>query len=90
MKTMADMDREAKEHEDRMDAIFEYDENLGFITIKAAYPYHIELKRIPDFEGLLHWLDHLTKKDWMTRELFHEFIRRVYAIKGWNLYRRNL
>ena len=81
---------EAKKHEEKMDSIFDYDEKLGYITINAAYPYHIELSRIPDPEGLVHWLEHLTEKSWMTSDLVGEFIRRVYAIKGWNLYRRNL
>jgi hypothetical protein len=46
--------------------------------------------RIPDFEGLVHWIEHLTGKSWMTSELVGEFIRRVYAIKGWDLHQRNL
>ena len=79
-----------KEYDAKMDAIFEHDENLGYITINAAYPYHIELARIPDFEGLVHWIEHLTGKSWMTSELVGEFIRRVYAIKGWDLHQRNL
>lgn len=73
-----------------MDAIFEHDSRLGYITINAAYPYHIELSRIPDPEALIHWLDHLTGKPWMTTEIVREFVRRVYRIKGWNLYRREL
>jgi hypothetical protein len=80
----------ARKHEERMDSIFDHDEKLGYITINAAYPYHIELSRIPDHEGLVHWLEHLTGKPWMTSDLVGEFIRRVYAIKGWNLYRRDL
>lgn len=75
------------EYERKMDAIFEHDEKLGYITINAIYPYHIELSRIPDPDGLVNWLDHLLGKDWMTSELVREFIRRVYAIKGWNLHK---
>jgi hypothetical protein len=77
-------------HERKMDSIFQHDKKLGYITINAAYPYHIELNRIPDPEGLVHWLDHLLGKDWMTSDLVREFIRRVYAIKGWDLHRRSL
>ena len=97
--TMAELDAAIEEDERKMDAIFEHDEKLGYITIHApnpyhpdelCSPYHIELNRIPDPEGLTHWLHHLTGKEWMTGELVHEFIQRVYDIKGWNLYRRNL
>lgn len=86
----SEIEAAAAEHEAKMDAIFEHDAKLEYITINAAYPYHIELSRIPDPEGLVHWLDHLTGKDWMTSDLVREFIRRVYEIKGWNLHRRNL
>lgn len=86
----SDIETAAKEQEAKMDAIFDYDEKLGYITINAAYQYHIELSRIPDPEGLVHWLHHLTGKDWMTGDLVREFIKRVYEIKGWNLYRRDL
>lgn len=77
-------------YETKMDAIFEHDKKHGYITINATYPYHIELNRIPDPEGLVHWLDHLMGKHWMTSDLVREFIRRVYAIKGWDLYKRDL
>ena len=79
-----------EEHQIRMDVIFEHDSKLGYITINAAYPYHIELSRIPDPEALVHWLDHLTGKGWMTTEIVREFIRRVYRIKGWDIHRRYL
>jgi hypothetical protein len=79
-----------EEHQIRMDVIFEHHEKLGYITINAAYPYHIELSRIPDAEALVHWLDHLTGKWWMTAEIVREFIRRVYRIKGWDIHRRDL
>jgi len=69
-----------------MDAIFEHDKKLGCITINVAYPYRIELNRITDPESVLRWVHHLTEKTWMTTELVHEFIERVYDIKGWKLY----
>ncbi len=79
-----------EKHQIRMDVIFKHNEKLGCITINAAYPYHIELSRIPDPEALVHWLDHLTGKWWMTTEIVREFIRRVYQIKGWDIHRRHL
>ena len=79
-----------EEHQIRMDVIFEHDEKLGYITINAAYPYHIELSRIPDPEALVYWLEHLAGKPWMTAEIVRELIRRVYRIKGWDIYRREL
>jgi len=95
-KTFSDICREAEEHEAEMDSIFEHDSELGYISIHAPNPYHpnerfspyhIELSRIPDHAGLLEWIHHLTGKDWMTGELVNYFIKRIYEIKGWNLYR---
>jgi len=88
--TLSEIAAMGKEYDAKMDAIFEHDEKLGYITINAEYPYHIELARIPDVQGLVHWIEHLTGKTWMTGELVGEFIRRVYAIKGWDLHQRRL
>jgi hypothetical protein len=84
------LEEEARKHEEQMDRNFEYDARLGYLTIHVAYPYHIELRRIPDLEGLVPWVEHLSGKGWMTADLIREFIRRVCFIKGWKLYRRNL
>lgn len=90
LKTWSDIEADIEEHKSKMESVFKHDQELGYITINASYPYHIELSRIPDPEGLVHWVEHLAGKDWMTGELIREFIQRVYAIKGWDLYRRNL
>lgn len=91
-KTAREVIADLEKFRERMDATFEHDEKLGHITIKVPYghDYDIELSRIPDPEALLHWVEHLTGKDWMPSELVREFIRRVCSIKGWNLHRRNL
>lgn len=86
----SELEAATEQHEAKMDTIFEHDDKQGYITINAAYPYHIELSRIPDPEGLVHWISHLTKKNWMTSDLVHEFIRRVYTIKGWDIHKRDL
>ena len=80
----------AEKEQAKMDAIFQHDEECGYITINAMYPYEIQLSRIPDRESLLQWVSHLSGKTWMTRELIREFIRRVGEIKGWNIHHRSL
>jgi hypothetical protein len=81
--TLADLDRVLEEHERKMDAAFEHDAELGYITIKIAYPYHIALSRISSKEALLGWVYHLCRKPWMDRKYLAEFIKRVCKIKGW-------
>ena len=72
-----------EEHYRKMDAAFEHDDKLGYITIKVAYPYHIELARIANKANLLEWALHLCHKTWMDTEHLAEFIERVCKIKGW-------
>ncbi len=90
LMTTGDLAKAAQEHKDKMDRVFEYDAEHDYLTMRAAYPYGIELSRIPDMEALLHWVEHLSSKTWMTGELVREFIRRVCAIKGWDIHRRRL
>lgn len=90
LKTGADAVEGLKKHRELMDQIFHHDNDLGYITINKEYPYEIALDRIPDPEALLHWIHHLLGKRWMTGRLALELIERVYDIKGWDLYRRNL
>jgi len=90
--TMAELDEIAKKEEARMDALCDYDAKLGYVSVRDDYgnDYDIELTRIPDIEALMHWIHHLTKKPWMDGDRVHELIKRVYEIKGWNIYRRDL
>lgn len=88
--SMEEVVSEVGAHRKRMDEIFHVDKEEGMITINAVYPYIIELSRIPDPAGLMQWLVHLFEKTWMTAEIADEFIRRVYAFKGWDLYERSL
>jgi hypothetical protein len=88
--SLEQLEEEARKQDEKMDRIFEYDAKLDYITINAAGPYHIALKRILDPEGLAQWVEHLSHKNWMTSDLIGEFIRRVCSIKGWNLYQRDL
>ena len=68
----------------KMDTIFEIDDKC--ITIKASYPYRIELSRIPNYHALCQWTLHLAGKGWMDGALIKEFISRVCQEKGWDLY----
>ncbi len=80
---LADLDRIIAEHDKKMDAAFEHDAGCACLTIKIAYPYHIELARIKSKSDLLGWVLHLCHKTWMTTEYLGEFIERVYKIKKW-------
>ena len=82
----AEMMRRGEEHDRKMDAVFEFDREVGVLTLKMAYPYHIELSRIPDKAALLGWVVHLCEKDWMKTEHVYEFITRVCRLKGWQAY----
>ena len=57
----------------------------GFITLDYAYPYDIELSRIPDERALLHWVHHLSGKTWMNNDRIAEFIGKVSAFKKFNI-----
>ena len=55
------------------------------IITEQAYP--IELSRVPDFQGLMEWVHHLTEKSWVDTALIRELNQAVCAAKGWELYR---
>ena len=80
---LAELDRLIAEQDKKMDAAFEHDAESALLTIKIAYPYHIELGRIKSKADLLGWALHLCHKTWMTPEYLGEFIRRVSKIKRW-------
>ena len=88
--TIDDLEIAGKEYRERMDKIFIHEKEIDCISIYAQYQYQIELDRIPDMEGLLHWVHHLCGKPWMDRDLIGEFIDRICEIKGWNIHRRQL
>lgn len=46
----------------------------GFIILNVRYPYEISLEQIDTREKAAHWIMHLLDKNWMTRELLHEFV----------------
>jgi len=81
--SLSDLDRLGEEYDRKMDAVFEHDAAQGYLTIKIAYPYHIELARIRSKAALLDWTLHLCHKTWMNTEYLAEFVERVYKIKGW-------
>lgn len=81
--SLSDLERIGEEHDRKMDSAFEHDAALGYITLKIAYPYHIELARIASKADLLGWTLHLCHKTWMDTEHLAEFIERVCKIKGW-------
>lgn len=47
---------EGDKHQEEMDKVFEYDVDLNILTLKMAYPYHIELDRIKSKADLLGWV----------------------------------
>ena len=69
---------------DLMNEIFIHNAKNNTITINSSYKYEIDLDRIATESNLLWWLDHLSAKTCMPKELLREFIRRVAQIKGWN------
>ena len=81
--SIEDVDSILAEHDRKMDAAFEHDAKHAVLTIKIAYPYHIELARIKSKADLLGWVLHFCHKTWMTTEYLGEFIKRVSKIKGW-------
>ena len=83
--SLADLDQSIAEHVKKMDAAFEHDADCACLTIKIAYPYHIELARIKSKADLLGWVSHLCHKPWMNTEYLGEFIKRVCKIKRWKL-----
>ena len=85
ISTFSDIIKFADEHAAQMDRVFSIENEV--ITINEKYLYQIELSRIPDYQGLLEWVDHLCGKGWMRPDLIREFVRRVCAEKGWGLYR---
>ena len=83
----SELAKQHKQHQAEMDAIFEYDHRHDVLTINKAYPYHIGLYRITDFKALIKWTLHLSEKNWADTDLISEFIKRVCAIKEWELYK---
>ena len=81
--SLADLDQRIAEHDKKMDAAFEHDADCACLTIKVAYPYHIDLARIKSKADLLSWVSHICHKPWMNTEYMGEFIRRVSKIKRW-------
>ena len=83
--SLADLDQRIAEHDKKMDAAFAHDADCACLTIKVAYPYHIDLARIKSKADLLSWVSHLCHKPWMNTEYMGEFIKRVCKIKRWKL-----
>ena len=65
-----------------------YDPNLDVLHVRFRYDYEVDLERITKPLHLLRWVAHLAEKTWMNAQFLHEFITRVCAIKGWDLYGR--
>jgi len=86
--TSEQMEARLKEHDARMNAAFQLDENNKWLTINISYPYEIELKRIPSYAALLQWSLHLAGKSWMDLDYLREFIEIVCHVKGWNIYQK--
>ena len=83
---VADMIKSGEEHQREMYKAFEYDKTLNVLTLKIAYPYHIQLSRIKSKSDLLGWVVHLCEKEWMTAEFVYEFVTRVCRKKKWTAY----
>lgn len=81
--SFGDILKMAEKHDRKMDKIFKYNESLNIMTIDVRYPYEISLDRIATPIKLVGWIEHLSEKNWMTKILVIEFIRRVCLIKGW-------
>lgn len=65
----------------------------GAVILDFAYPYAIELNRIPNRAALVEWIHHILGKGWMhdpsskSPELrMRTFIETVCKAKGWKLY----
>lgn len=83
-QTFNDAIREGRKIQAEIDSHFEYDGER--ITIKIAYPYHIEMSRIKNHASLLNWIHHLIEKPWMDTDHLGRFIEMVCKIKGWNIH----
>lgn len=83
---MAKLHEKCIENSKLMDAIFIHVKRSNTIAINSTYCYEIGLERIPTPMALLHWSHHLCEKTWMPKEFIREFMRRVSAIKGWDIY----
>ena len=46
----------------------------NYITLKIGYNYDIELSRCDTTEKILSWVLHLSRKNWMTGDMIHDFI----------------
>jgi len=52
--------------------------------------YTIEWDRLTCPEDLLHWIQHLTGKNWMTMEMVNDLITLVSSHRGWDILTRNV
>ena len=83
---MAKLHEQCMEEDKLMDAIFVHHKRSNTLAVNSTYCYEIGLERIPTPMALLHWSHHLCEKTWMPKEFIREFMRRVSAIKGWDIY----
>lgn len=55
--------------------------NGKWITLNGCYD--ISLEEISTEKVLLQKVLHLTEKNWVTSDMLHHFIRKVFKAKGW-------
>jgi len=56
-------------------------------TINLAYPYEVDLDRVPDLAALLRWALHLCHKTWMTTDALSLFIEKVSEFKKFDIHK---
>lgn len=80
---LSELDQTIQDRCDWLDRVFIHNPENRTLTINAKYPYEVDLDRCPDLRALVEWTEHISTKEWATRQILGEFIRRVMTIKGW-------
>jgi len=58
----------------------------GSIVFDVIGEYEIDLSRCSTSHAILHWVDHLIPKTWMTKDLAKRFIHLAASHHGINIY----
>ena len=63
-----------------------YDSKSDVLHVRFRYDYEVDTESITEPIHLLRWAVHFTEKTWMNAIFIGEFIKKVCAVKGWDLY----
>jgi len=79
----SDLARMADKEQTELDRLVKVqNDHIGFPT----FGYWIPLKDIKTHQKLVSWTEHLLGKEWITKPMLHEFLRKVGSRNQLNIY----